>query len=260
MKLKNILTSFVIIAAIANAQDSYIHHEINAKVEPATSYIEVTDDITIPASKFGKDIIFTLNNVLSVTSQTPGIEIKMLQEGTNSEDIGMDREESESSEGVLLNEYQLIYPQNHTGDLNFKLIYNGKIESPIKQSQENYARGFSESPGIISDIGIYLAGSTYWIPHFNEDLITFNLTSSMPLEWKTVSQGTRIKNEDTSGRHIDTWETPNPMEEVFLIAAKFTEYEYSVGAVTAMAFLRTPDKSLANKYLETTAQYLEMYR
>ncbi len=47
---------------------------------------------------------------------------------------------------------------------------------------------------------------------------------------------------------------------MFLIAAKFNEYKYSVGSVDAFAFLRTPDEALANKYLETTAQYLEMYR
>jgi hypothetical protein len=91
-------------------------------------------------------------------------------------------------------------------------------------------------------------------------LITFNLTATTPEGWRTVSQGTRTKNEDADNQHIDLWESPEPMEEVFFIAAKFTEYDYTVGAVTAMAFLRTPDEGLANKYLETTAQYLEMYR
>src|SRR5262249_10334568 len=32
------------------------------------------------------------------------------------------------------------------------------------------------------------------------------------------------------------------------------------GAVKAMAFLRKPDQELANRYLDATAQYLEMYR
>ena len=260
MKLKSLIIVLMSLALRVNAQESFIHHEINANVEPSTSYIEVVDTITIPVKKIGNDLKFTLNNVLSVTSLSPGIEVKKLQEGINSEDIGMDREESETSRGVQLNEYQIIYPGELLGEINIQLKYSGKIEAPVEQSQENYARGFSESPGIISDLGIYLAGSTFWIPHFDDELITFTLTTSVPKEWRTVSQGTRTRNAVVESRHMDTWDSPNPMEEVFLIGARFTEYEYSVGAVTAMAFLRTPDESLANKYLETTAQYLEMYR
>ncbi|MCK5343834.1 MAG: hypothetical protein KAR20_10545, partial [Candidatus Heimdallarchaeota archaeon] len=223
-------------------------------------FVEVTDEIIIPESMLNKELIFTLHNALTVSILTPGLEIEKINEGINAEDVGMDREETESSEVLKLNEYRIIFPESHTGDLIVSIKYSGKIESPIEQSEENYARGFSESPGIIADIGVYLAGSTYWVPHFNDDLITFNLTSSTPTGWKTVSQGTRAKSEDVSGQHVDLWESPEPMEEVFLIAAEFTEYDYTVGAVTAMAFLRTPDETLANKYLETTAQYLEMYR
>ena len=50
------------------------------------------------------------------------------------------------------------------------------------------------------------------------------------------------------------------MDEVFLIAAKFKEYSKKIGKVNVLAYLRTADESLANKYLETTSQYLEMYR
>jgi len=260
MKYKLYLIAILFLTNIVFAQNSLIHHEINANVQPSASFVEVTDEITIPESILNQELIFSLHNALTVSIETPGLDIEKIKEGVNAEDIGMDREETESSEGLQLNEYRIIFPENHTGNLNVSLKYNGKIESPIEQSEENYARGFSESPGIIAEIGVYLAGSTYWIPHFNDELITFNLTSSTPTGWKTVSQGTRTKSEAIDGQHVDLWESPEPMEEVFLISAEFTEYDYTVGAVTAMAFLRTPDETLANKYLETTAQYLEMYR
>ena len=157
MKLKTLFVVLISLALRVNAQESFIHHEISANVEPSTSYIDVVDTITFPADKISKDLKFTLNNVLSVSSLSPGIEIKKTQESINSEDIGMDREESETSKGVPLNEYQIIFPGEISGEINIQLKYSGKIESPIEQSQENYARGFSESPGIISDSGIYLA-------------------------------------------------------------------------------------------------------
>jgi hypothetical protein len=222
--------------------------------------VEVTDVITVPGNLLQDGVKFKLHNAMDLNCTTRGVEVIKIQENVSARDIGMDRDDTESGEGLLVDVYRVSYPADHTGDLIFTLNFKGVIESPIKQSAENYARGFSESPGIISEIGVYLAGSTYWVPYFNDDLITFNLTASTPSGWRTVSQGTRTKNEDADQSHIDKWESPEPMEEVFLIAAQFTEYDYNVGAVTAMAFLRTPDEALANKYLETTAQYLEMYR
>ncbi len=86
------------------------------------------------------------------------------------------------------------------------------------------------------------------------------METSLPVLWRTVSQGRRTEDKIEDQSHIDIWESNSPQEEVFLIAAKFNEYKYSAGSVDAFAFLRTPDEALANKYLETTAQYLEMYR
>ena len=74
-----------------------------------------------------------------------------------------------------------------------------------------------------------------------------------------MSQGRRTLHETRGGKRIVRWESPEPMEEIFLIAAPFTEYAAKAGDVDVMAFLRTPDENLANKYLETTVQYLEMY-
>jgi aminopeptidase N len=254
------LLTFVIFSIVGFAQNSLIHHKIYAKVIPSTSSVEVSDVITIPESMLDEELKFKLHNAMVVSSATEGIDLKKIGKDVNTYDIGMDRDDTESATDLLVNEYQIIAPAEHTGDLILTLNLNGIIESPIEQSAENYARGFSESPGIIADIGVYLAGSTYWLPYFNDDLITFSLTTSTPLGWRTVSQGTRTNNEDVDQQHVDTWESSDPMEEVFLIAAQFTEYNYNVGAVTAMAFFRTPDEVLANKYLQTTAQYLEMYR
>ena len=254
------IVTILILPFIGFAQNSYIHHDINANVIPSTSTVEVTNVIRIPGSLLKGELKFKLHNTMDLRCTTDGIDVKKIQENVNAHDVGMDREEPESGDNLLVDEYLVKYPADHTGDLVFTLNFNGVIKSPIEQSAENYSRGFSESPGIIDDIGVYLAGSTYWLPYFNDDLITFNLTTSTPSGWRTISQGTRIKNEEVNQQHIDRWESPEPMEEVFLIAAKFTEYDYNIGAVTAMAFLRTPDEALANKYLETTAQYLEMYR
>lgn len=240
-----------------NAQNSLIHHELNALIKPDASFIEVTDQITIDKSLVKAGLKFKLHYALEVEANEA---IKKLDESADAEDIGMDIDDADSKNSLQLNIYEIKLPPDISTDLKLIIKYKGEIKSAVKQSKENYARGFSESPGIIWEQGVYLAGSTYWVPYFDDELVSFNLTTTSPIGWKTVSVGKRTLDEKKSDNHIDKWESPSPQEEIFLIAAPFHEYSYPMGAVTAYAYLRTPDEALANKYLETTAQYMEMYR
>ena len=253
---KNILF-FVLFAVTINAQSPLIHHELNVVIKPDMSLLEVTDEVTIGKSLIKDGLQFKLHSALSVE---PSEMITKLDKQVDAEDIGMDLDDSGTKSDLKLNVYAIKFSPNNSGNLKLILKYKGKIESPVKQSKENYARGFSESPGIIWEKGVYLAGSTYWVPYFGDELVSFNLTTTLPDSWKTVSVGTRTLDEKKNGQHIDKWESPTPQEEIFLIAAPFQEYDYPMGSVTAYAFLRTPDEALANKYLEATAQYMEMYR
>ena len=254
--VKKILIIFFIALSLS-AQQNLIHHEITATAEPENSFISVVDEITIPANMLEDSVVFKLHSGLKITNNPLIINTG---KSVDAEDIGMDKDNNGGENKLILNLYKLNIPKNHKGDFKFTIKYGGKIDSPVKQSTENYARGFSESPGIIWKEGIYLAGSTFWVPYFNDSLITFNLTTTVPENWKTVSVGKRTTDKTEMGKHIERWESSTPQEEVFLIAAAFNEYSYSMGNIKAMAFLRTPDEALANKYLETTAQYMEMYR
>ncbi len=240
--------------------DSIIHHKISVIVTPGKHHIEAVDQITIPANQVKPVISFLLNNNLKVTSETPGVTIKLDKGGVKAEDLGMDREDFDPKSDFKQNKYVVTFKNEIKGDVSFILKFSGIINYPIKQLGEEYARGFSQTPGIIDEKGIYLGGSTYWIPWFNKEWINFELTASVPQPWDIVSQGKRTLNETKNGNHIIRWDSPEPMEEIYLIGAQFKEYSMSAGATDVMAFLRTPDETLANKYLETTAQYLEMYR
>jgi aminopeptidase N len=55
------------------------------------------------------------------------------------------------------------------------------------------------------------------------------------------------------------WESLTVQEEVYLVGGPLTEYRQPAGPVPAMVFLRTPDAPLAQKYLDATAQYLQLY-
>jgi len=239
---------------------STLRHKLSVTVDPGKHTLVATDQITIPADQYKSGMSFLLNSNFTVTSGSPEVTITLDKSGVKAEDLGMDREEFNETSQITQNKYILSIANEIKGDVTFTVIYSGTINYPIKQLGEEYARGFSQTPGIIDEKGVYLAGSTYWVPWFNNKWITFELTASAPEPWNIVSQGKRTLNEIKNGLHIIRWDSPEPMEEIYLIAAQFKEYSLQAGATDVMAYLRTPDETLANKYLETTSQYLEMYR
>jgi aminopeptidase N len=189
--IKKILI-FTLVAITINAQTNLIHHQISATILPNESFIKVTDVITIPEAQVKDGMKFKLHNALIVEENK---FIQKFGEAVNAKDIGMDIDDTNSENGLMLNVYEINVTTDRSGDLILELNFSGKIESPIKQSEENYARGFSESPGIIWEKGVYLAGSTYWVPSFDDGLVTFNLTTTAPLDWRTVSVGKRTLDE-----------------------------------------------------------------
>lgn len=259
MKTINVFITLLVFSVSLFAQETNLYHNLKVNINPSNSSIEVVDELMVNSVLLNEELSFTLHDNFSVELLTKGLKLEIIKQSFPANDIGMDRDDAESESTLKLNEY-LVTGFDKEKDITLKLKYSGKISSPIKQSEENYQRGFSESPGIISDLGIYLAGSTYWVPTFEDEMVSFNLTTELPEGWKNVTQGKRTDEKTENGIHTDTWDSPTPQEEVFLIAAKFSEYKYSMGSVDAMAFLRTPDEGIANKYLETTAQYMEMYR
>jgi len=233
-----------------------VHHNLNVIIHPSASFIAVTDTISnLPAG----ETEFSLNAALKLTSWSAEALINPVGSNRTVSDVGMDRNNvSASQKPVELTNYKVQLTH-----VNKKLIisYEGKIDFTFTQNGEDYARGFSESPGIISDSGIYLAGSTWWIPSTGNDLLTFSLTTELPLGWKTVAQGERSNEHSTNSLHYDTWECASPQEEIFLVAARFNEYAQTMNSgIMAMAFLRTPDGPLAAKYLDITEQYMNMYQ
>ncbi|MDX2142313.1 MAG: M20/M25/M40 family metallo-hydrolase [Rhodospirillaceae bacterium] len=246
-------------AAAAPERLPAVHHEITATLDPAAHALKVTDRWRLPASVVNAGMTFTLNAALKARSMTQGVSLETVKANAPGEDVGMDRESANGQKPVAVNVYRLtgVGPGQ---DVTLELAYEGEINNPITSVGEEYARGFSQSPGLIEERGAYLAGSSMWVPQIKDTLVTYRLSVDLPQDWKSVSQGTRLESATAGDRHKDVWSADTPTEEIYIIAAKFTEYSRDVGQATAQAFLRTPDDALAARYLEATAGYMEMYR
>ena len=229
------------------AQDQYENQEIDAKIDVATSTLNVKNSISLPSKLFinnSNSIEFYLNKNLIIGK----IEGAKIENSVNNDTLI----------NGYVNKYKLIFKKSN--NYNFTINYSGEIKDDIKKSAAEYARGFSETKGVISENGIYMANSTYWLPSFDKNLLsTFNLKVEINKDWSVVSQGKRTKNELVNDKKVIVYNSPEPMDEIYLTAAKWTEYSKQLGDVEVQAFLRTPDEELAQKYLGITSGYLQMY-
>jgi hypothetical protein len=244
MKRISFISALLAFNTALNAE--YPHHVIHAVIHHSTNEISVTDTIVFPEGMPDNSGVleFTLNS-----------ELEMEPSGTD-----FIIEKMKDTEGDGFDRYRLFFSSNQGGRIMIPVRYRGRIEHQIETGAAEYARGFSSTDGIISPDGIYLAGSSGWIPGFERSkLFTFRLTAELDAEWSLVTQGTRIFNTISGHRRKVQYDSPDPVDEVYFVAGKWTEYSGYSGNILIQAFLRTPDEDLANRYIGVTSHYLAIF-
>ncbi len=229
-------------AAAASEEAGWTRHDLEISLHPDEHLIDGVDVITLRETKSRLEIV--IHGGLALDCTTEGVTL-----------IPANRKPPADHLVV----YDLKSSTEAALPKKIAFTFKGPIDHPLKSRGEEYARSFSETPGIIGSEGVFLTTGSGWFPSLGEDLVTFTLSVRLPVGLDVVSQGVRT-NSGTVGdtRHV-TWRCVHPQDCVYLVAGPFTEYSRALGEVTAQAFLRTPDAPLAAKFLETTAQYVEMY-
>jgi hypothetical protein len=235
------------------SQKPLVHHDLVVTLDPPNHGLKVRDRIRIPGALVTAPFTISLNADLKVQTVSGGLTLVPISSRLQGADSGIDRGDHDPASRVPVTVYRVegAVPGQ---ELSAELDYEGAVYYTVRDPGSEYARAFRESAGVIESRGAYLAGSTHWVPHASDGLIAYALAVELPAGWKSVSQGERVSKEAP-----ERWSVTTPTEEVHLIAAPFTEYSRDVGAVKAFAFLRTPDQALADRYLDATAQYLDMY-
>ena len=224
---------------------SAVNHSLKVFLDPVTRAINVEDTISLPIPLRGSSVLFELNSNLSILENSGDL----LQISNNSADSNTGLNAT-GGLAARTNTYSLSSDDNG----QFRLVYGGSIYDIAEQTSQEYAQSFSETSGIIGEQGVYLNYGSAWFPILGDSLVTFDLEvkfSDNASTWKAVSQGDRDGD--------NAWINRDPMEEIYLIAADFTEYSVQAGDVEVLAYLRTPDSNLAAKYMDATEKYLNLY-
>jgi hypothetical protein len=138
-----------------------------------------------------------------------------------------------------------------------RLQYEGKFDFGLSDQKEEYTRGFRETAGVVSKEGVYLAGNGFWYPHAGPGLVEYEVEVKQPGGWHVISAGNGTSRAASGGAR---WESHGAVDEITVVGGPLVVYREAAGPVEALVYLRQKDEALASKYLQATAQYVEMYR
>ncbi|MCB1800799.1 MAG: M20/M25/M40 family metallo-hydrolase [Gammaproteobacteria bacterium] len=241
--LSAIFLCLVALQGIAAQLPLPLRHEIQVSLEPGQRQLKVRDTITLPqpVDALTLDLHAGLEPVFR--SAQGAVEHTRVAANRRYE------------------RYRLTLPP---GSTTLQVDFGGTIHDALNSSRSEQARGFRQSSGLIDAEGVFLAGSSVWYPHvLGQPYLVYSLDVELPAGWSSVSQGTRVLREQEGQRVRERWSIDKPQEEIYLIAARFTEYSSPArldgGDVAAQVFLRSEDPKLAGRYLDATVKYLAMY-
>jgi aminopeptidase N len=228
------------------------HHDLEVTLDPASHSARIEDLVTLyPGGHEKPTIDFLLHaNYKTVVTEIPHkgnwhVEIAPAKNGNTS-----------------LQQITVHKPKGKPWPdfLQIKFRYHGTYTDSLRESSEP-PPGSSEEE---KDHGIFLSGASYFYPVVEDPsgkfLITFSLSTNLPSEWKVVSQGKRIRETTVNGPRHNLWQCDDPMEEIFLIADQFEEYNDRFEDVKLYVFLRKKESGLARKYLEAAKSYIAFYQ
>jgi hypothetical protein len=227
----------VVILTVSNISAAEIlHHDLQVRLQPADGSISVIDDIQFPAGTVSAE--FTLRNGLTVKAN--GVELLPIEPSSNG--------------------HRQLYRINRLPpDGKVQLGYAGKIVSVGTDGP------FDMPESVLNpEDGVYLDSGSAWLPEFHgHELYTFDLNVVAPANWQVISQGKRSQKSHDDG-HSYIFNMPHPQDSIYLIAGPYQRYIKKHEDTDIVVYLYptgspAADQSLAETYLETSAEYISLY-
>ncbi|MDX1486725.1 MAG: M1 family aminopeptidase, partial [Acidiferrobacterales bacterium] len=218
-----------------------VNHELAVRLDPGRGRIEVRDTITFTeTAPPGKAYTFFLH---------AGLQPNVRESGDVLTRTGRFRA------AVPVDQYRLKLPRGHK---RVTVYYGGVIQHPLATTRAG-AKIHTDTAGTISPQGIFLGGASYWYPQLENTLLTFALNVDLPSGWRAISQGVANAVPPEDGRSQVRWVERQPQEQIVLVAGRYHTDQRSANGYAAQVWLRAPDAVLAQRYLEATIRYVDLY-
>jgi aminopeptidase N len=244
-----------------------VRHGLRAEIQPEAANLAVTDTLTIvhrPGTPRSVPFPFLLAQSLGLKYAIGrDISVTVREEAFRPRDYWFSPPYDEL-EGYDRARTVWISPEDRTGDwperVHVMLIYQGAVYDPLHPPEAAYARGFETTSGLIDAKGVFLSGASFWIPTRPDDRFTFRCVLRSPQGWRSVSQGRLVTSSVSVFMRQDTWDSKEPMEEVYFIAGPYTSRQQTYRDVAIMTFTyANTDSATCARYIEGTKKYLDLY-
>ncbi len=230
---KNIaLPLLLAFASSASAAPSVVQHDLAVDLDSDRGQLKVIDRIRLPEGLAGADgtIDFYLNAAFKPSLGDTTARLERLAAAIPKRLRG--------------------YRVHLAGDARtLTIMYTGKLA----QSEGAYEFGH------IGPEGVFLTETSAWYPLFKDALVAFSMQVRVPEGWTAVSQGADDSLPSESERATHPWRETRPQTEIVLLAGRFSAYARRTAELDARVYLRRPDAALAERYLEATAHYVQLY-
>lgn len=203
-----------------------LHHVLRVTPDVAAGTLQVEDTLRVPESlRADGQFEFTLNPGFTLATEVPfdstSAALSAGAQGTGRYSIPLS-----------------------AGEQEITLKYRGRLASTPD------CAWLTEACVLLSERGLYLDGSSQWYVQAGNALHTFELQTSLPEAWVSLSQGEQVGKG---------WRETQPQDSIYLLAGKFHVYQQPGKHATALVYLQQDDPELAKRYLQTAQQYLDEY-
>lgn len=217
-----LLGLLISLSAHAGDKTPILQHELTLMPDISTGRLEVEDRITVTGTADSRPHLqrFQLGAMFNVKHAG-----KTLQPVARSEAI---------------NHYELPMATREV-----VLQYSGKINSTPD------CDWLRESCRLLNETGIYLGPDSHWYVDTADALHRFELIEKdLPSNWVSLSQGVASDNG---------WRASKAQQGIYWLASDFEVYRQAGQHAESLVYLRSPDKALAQQYLDATETYLAQY-
>ena len=210
-----------------------VQHDLTVDLDPERGQINVVDRIRIPQVSEGAEesVDFYLNSAFEpvLTDSNAALEPVLASPIINP-----------------VRRYRVRLAEDSS---TLTLSYSGKMV----QADGRYEGGH------VGTEGVYLTGTSAWYPVFDDALVTFSMRVRAPDGWSVISQGSDADPRSDSPPGIHFWRETRPQTDIILLAGRFVAYRQKTADLDARVYLRRPDPALAERYLEATTDYVNLY-
>jgi hypothetical protein len=244
--------------ASINLTSGFIAHHADARIDPSTHGIQarIRSEFIWPSEEDTLPPGFFLNRHLTLKAidiNGKPVQVTDPDPAVNTAALYHDLVGSDPSRYARFVRLPGTYRPGQK--MTLAIEYEGTVYDSLHHPGERYARSFRITSGLIDERGVYLAGSTFWIPERPGSSYRFDLITHLPDGWRSLSQGDLVSRRPG----FEHWRSTAPMDEIYLIAAPYVYAGENFGEIRVETYLYTEDQNLSEKYLNATKKYITLY-